>query len=200
MSQSILDRFNTLVLNADYTPLQVVNWRPAVEDVMSDKAISIANHEGQFVHSEKVALPLPSIIVRKHFSNTYRTASFTRKNAFIAYWTHDPDKNNKNWICGLCGRRMAMSEVTFDHIIPRSKGGKTSWDNIIFAHSSCNCKKGNKFLHEVGMKLHIHTLRPSESDISLQKIMIRFNGGGEVIPEEWMDFIGDAYWNSPLND
>lgn len=200
MSTKDLDKFSTLVLNADYRPMMVSTWRPAVEDLMSDKAYAIAHHEGQFIHSEKMKIELPSVIVRRHQTDMYRTASFTRKNAFIAYWCKDPDNRNKNWVCGLCGDRMGMSEVTFDHIIPRSKGGKTSWDNIIFAHSSCNCRKGDKYLHEVGMHLHVPTLRPSESDINIQKILIRFNGGGEVIPESWLDFIGDSYWNTPLAD
>ena len=193
---TIFDDLRTLVLNADYTPLQVTTWRPAIEDVLANKAYVVEEHAVD-VHSEKLTMAVPSVIVRNRRIDMYSTASFTRKNVLLAYWHGDTSKSGHNWTCGLCGGPLAMSDLTFDHIVPRFKGGKTSWENIVLAHTKCNGKKGCKTLSEAGMTLHTHIKRPTEAELGLQKIVSRLHGV-DVVPDEWMDYIGEAYWNSTL--
>lgn len=195
-----LEKYHTLVLNADYSPMQLINWRPAIESVVADKAYVVDEHKDIFVHSEHLSVPLPSVIVRKHFKDMFRPACLTRANVFTAYYTPDPERHGRHWVCGLCGERMTMADATFDHIVPRCKGGKSTWENLILAHASCNNRKGSRMLHEAGMSLKVHLFTPTDADLARQKMARFHESNEEIVPESWMDFIGDAYYRSQLDE
>ena len=85
-------------------------------------------------------MQLPSVIALKDYIVPQSKPSFTRFNVFLR------DK----FSCQYCG---SGEELTFDHLLPRSKGGETHWDNVVTACSTCNVKKGGKLLKSSGMKL-----------------------------------------------
>lgn len=193
---SSLNSLATLVLNSDYSPIQVIDWRPAIEDLVSGAAYSLRDHDA-VVRSEKVAFPVPSIMVRRRYVNHYRPAAFTRRNVLLAYWQADPTHRGYHWICALCGQPMRLSDLTFDHLIPRCRGGQTSWENIVLADPCCNSRKGHKTLAQAGMRLHVSPRRPTEAELGMARIQSRLASGGPAF-DGWNDFLGEGYWDVPL--
>ena len=97
-------------------------------------------------------MQLPSVIALKSYIVPQSKPSFTRFNVFLR------DK----FACQYCG---SSNELTFDHLLPRSKGGETNWDNVVTACSECNVKKGGKLLKSSGMKLNQYPYQPSTEDL-----------------------------------
>jgi 5-methylcytosine-specific restriction endonuclease McrA len=129
----------TLVLNASYQPLTVVSLRRAVVLVLTDKA-EVVEANGEW-HSENESVPTPTVIRLRRFVKIpfRRKISLTRRNVLI----RDGHR------CAYCGH----SANTIDHVVPRSKGGRHSWDNVVAACSRCNSRKDDKFLKDLGWEL-----------------------------------------------
>ena len=131
----------SLVLNASYQPLCVVSERRAIVLVLKAKAVvEHALEDGEF-HSEKMTLPIPSVVRLKYFVKVpYRArATLSRRAVFI----------RDGFECQYCG---AAAE-NVDHIKPRSKGGTHTWDNVVASCRPCNSRKENRMPGEAGMRL-----------------------------------------------
>ena len=140
-----LEKCPALVLNADYRPLSYYplslwSWQDTVKSVFLDRVIIVSNYD-RTIRSPSFNMQLPSVIALKDYIIPQTKPSFTRFNVFLR------DK----FSCQYCG---SSEELTFDHLLPRSKGGETNWDNVVTACSSCNVKKGGKLLKFSGMKLN----------------------------------------------
>lgn len=128
---------DTLVLNADYNPLcllplSTVDWQTAVKAVFADKATIIKEYTDWEVHSQYVTMKVPSIIVATKWINPSFGVAFNRRMVYL----RDGHK------CQYCGEAFHIDDLTFDHVIPRSQGGETTWDNIVTACRTCNFIKG----------------------------------------------------------
>lgn len=133
---------DTLVLNADYNPLclvplSVIDWQTAVKAVFSDKVIVIKNHDDWVVRSQHLEFPVPSIIVTNKYINPSYTVAFNRKMVYL----------RDGYICQYCGGKFDSHDLTFDHVMPRSKGGETTWDNVVTACTTCNFLKGTDLIN-----------------------------------------------------
>jgi 5-methylcytosine-specific restriction endonuclease McrA len=131
-----------LVLNADYRPLSYYplslwSWQDAIKAVFLDR-VNIVSFYDTKVHSPRADFRLPSVVSLKSYIPPSRNPAFTRFNVFLR------DK----FACQYCGER---DELTFDHVIPRSKGGQTTWENVVAACSPCNLAKGDKLPQQVNM-------------------------------------------------
>ena len=116
--------FPALVLNADfrplsYFPLSLWSWQDAIKAVCLDR-VSVLNEYDVEVRSPRQTFRLPSVIALKDFIPAARKPAFTRFNVFL----------RDNFSCQYCGERYPTQELTFDHVIPRCKGGRTSWENV----------------------------------------------------------------------
>ncbi|MEY9281020.1 5-methylcytosine-specific restriction endonuclease McrA [Bradyrhizobium yuanmingense] len=123
-----------LVLNADfrplsYYPLSLWSWQDAIKAVFLDR-VNIVAHYDQAVRSPTLEMQLPSVVSLKSFVKPTTHPAFTRFNVFL----------RDRFACQYCG---SPEDLTFDHIIPRSKGGQTTWENVVAACSPCNLRKGN---------------------------------------------------------
>jgi hypothetical protein len=129
-----------LVLNASYEPLGVVAVRRAVVLVLGEKA-EVVEHNGAMFRSEHLFLEAPSVIKLRHYVRVPRrvTVAPNRKAVFLR------DAHT----CQYCGR----PAENVDHVIPRSRGGTHTWDNVVAACRRCNGRKENRYFHEVGLKL-----------------------------------------------
>src|SRR6266581_1613047 len=129
-----------LVLNATDQPLAVVPARRAVVLVLKEKAEILATN-GVVFRSERLELPAPAVVRLRYFVRIpYRAhAALTRRAVFA----------RDGWVCQYCGQ--AAENV--DHVIPRSRGGAHSWDNVVAACRRCNSRKENRLPHEVGLRL-----------------------------------------------
>lgn len=180
-----IDNRSALVLNADfrplsYFPLSTWSWRDAVKAVFLDRVNVLAEYDIR-VRSPSFELTLPSVIALKEYIPPARRTAFTRFNVFL----------RDRFICQYCGNRFAPQDLTFDHVIPRSRGGRTTWENVVTSCSSCNLRKGNKLPREVGMPTRTKPVEPTMFDLQER-------GRGfppNYLHESWRDFL---YWDTEL--
>ena len=131
-----------LVLNATYEPINVCTVRRAVVLLLKEKAEVIERADWE-LHSASATMSRPVVIRLVTYVRIPRD-THRRKITRRAVFARD------NWTCQYCGSR---SNLTVDHVIPRSKGGGSSWDNIVASCAPCNRRKGDALLRQVGMRL-----------------------------------------------
>lgn len=138
----MVETIRVLVLNNTYEPINVCNARRALRMMMLGKAETIEAEDEFWIRSEYLKLRLPVVIRLLRYVNTPRQTEvpFSKKNVF----------RRDHYSCQYCG---AAGELTLDHIVPRSRGGRTNWDNIVCCCRRCNARKGNRLPGEVGMIL-----------------------------------------------
>lgn len=127
-----------LALNRAGVPVDVLPWRKAVTLWALGRAEIVAVHEGLFVHSPRLTIPLPSVVqcldgpvTPRNFT---RVLPFTRRNLY----------RRDGGRCAYCGQPVTLAGFTIDHVEPRSLGGETSWENTVSACMPCNSRKGNR--------------------------------------------------------
>ena len=204
----------TLVLNRSWLAVQICSVKRAISLVYSGHAkvvdgdnqvydfddwsevsqMMVETDPNEFVCSPNLKIKIPRVIVLMFYDKLpKRTVAFSRKNIF------ERDK----YQCQYCGARppskraalkwMEDRALTFDHIVPRSKGGKTTWDNIVTCCHDCNKRKGNRTPEEMGWKLKKRPVQP--------KWHPTLNIPLKIIPhKEWANFLDLAYWNTELEN
>lgn len=140
-----------LLLNATYEPLRVISWKRAVTLLTLGKVEVLETYERE-VRSVTLVIQLPAVVrlinlvrFRKH------TIRFSRENIYV----------RDRYKCQYCGRKMAACDLTYDHVIPKSMGGRTAWENIVTCCLPCNKKKGGRTPAQARMRLIREAKRPS---------------------------------------
>jgi 5-methylcytosine-specific restriction endonuclease McrA len=174
--------FPALVLNADfrplsYYPLSLWSWQDTIKAVFLERVNIVANYD-RAVHSPSFEMKLPSVVSLKTYVKPSTYPAFTRFNVFL----------RDRFSCQYCGQR---DDLTFDHLIPRSRGGHTTWSNVVAACSPCNLRKSN--------------LTPAEakmwpSQMPFQPTVQHLHRNGRLFPpnylhESWLDYL---YWDTEL--
>jgi len=145
-----------LVLNASYEPINVCAARRAIVLVL--KGVAMTEEEnGHYLHSARLAMRVPSVIRLLEYRRIpHQTRALSRKNLLLR------DRNT----CQYCGEVLPSSELTLDHVVPRSRGGLSTWENLVACCHPCNRQKGDRLLAEAAMKLlreprafNLHTSR-----------------------------------------
>lgn len=171
-----------LVLNADYRPLSYYplslwTWQEAVKAAFLDR-VTILSEYDDVVRSPTIEIKIPSVVVLKGYVKPQKKVAFTRFNLFL----------RDEFCCQYCG---ATGDLTFDHVLPRARGGITSWENVVAACSRCNLHKGSKLLKVSGLSLRKKPRQPGPGEL--------LNMGRKFPPnflhESWMDFL---YWDAVL--
>lgn len=171
-----------LVLNADYRPLSYYPlslwpWQDAVKAAWLDRVQIVAEYE-DVVRSPTTEIRIPSVVVLKDFVKPQKKVAFTRFNLFL----------RDAFSCQYCG---TTGDLTFDHVVPRARGGITSWENVVAACSRCNLKKAARSLRQSGLSLRKPPRQPGAEELR--------NMGRKFPPnhlhESWMDFL---YWDAEL--
>ena len=152
----------TLVLNAGYEPLSVVAPRRAAVLVLHGKASMLAE-EGSPIASPSAVVPRPAVILLHRYVRAVRRGPGAPSRRGVL--RRDQRR------CGYCGR----SAATVDHVVPRSRGGDSSWENLVACCGPCNVRKGDKTLEQLGWVLRStpkppmsHMWLPAELDAPLQ--------------------------------
>ena len=171
-----------LVLNADfrplsYYPLSLWNWQDAIKAVFMDR-VNIVSEYDRVVSSPSFDMRLPSVVSLKNYVTPVRFPAFTRFNLFL----------RDQFTCQYCG---IEDDLTFDHVIPRAKGGVTSWENVVAACSPCNLRKSDKLPKTARMWPSQQPYRPSVHQL---------HANGRLFPpnflhESWQDYL---YWDTEL--
>lgn len=173
-----------LVLNADYRPLSYYPlslwpWQEAVKAVWLDRVEIVAEYD-EYVRSPTTRIRIPSVVVLKDFVKPQKRVAFTRFNLFL----------RDEFCCQYC---TAKGDLTFDHVIPRARGGVTSWENVVAACGRCNLRKGSKSLRASGLSLRRPPRAPGAEE--LRNIGRRFPPNH--LHDSWVDYL---YWDAELEE
>ena len=167
---------SVLLLNATYEPLRVISWKRAITLVTLDKVEVLETYERK-VRSVTLAIRLPAVVRLLHlvrFRN--HTIRFSRQNIY----TRD------KFQCQYCGRRMDSCDLTYDHVIPKSMGGRTAWENIVTCCLPCNKKKGGRTPTQARMHLIRRAKRPSCHPMLMITLRVA------QTPDSWRDYL---FWH-----
>ncbi len=197
MVSQVLQR-PTLVLNRSWQPVNVATVARALVMVWSDTArvvdpndyqlydwsdwADLDTPEGQpFVRSVSQRIRVPEVITLTQFNRLpTTTVAFSRRNIF----------KRDRMECQYCGRRPKGDELTIDHVLPRSHGGMSTWDNCVLACVECNTRKADRTPQQARMKLRKRQSRP------LWKPLYASHG---MRIDSWSRFVSEAYWNVVLD-
>lgn len=161
-----------LVLNSTYEPLNVCSARRALVLVLKDKAEILEKSETEF-HSERASFPVPLVIRLTSYVHVPRRTGMriTRRAVFAR------DRHR----CQYCG---SERHLTVDHVIPRSKGGRDTWDNVVTSCAPCNRKKADRPPHLAGLRLLATPRAPEPSAFVLLHV--------DTVHEAWRPYLGLA--------
>jgi 5-methylcytosine-specific restriction endonuclease McrA len=164
------DSGRVLVLNATFEPINVCTVRRAAVLLLKEKA-EVVEHGSWELRSESLTLPRPVVIRLVTYVNVPRD-THRRKITRRAVFARD------RWTCQYCGSR---GNLTVDHVVPRSKGGVSTWENIVTSCAPCNRRKGDQLLRHVGMRLHRRPSSPSPQ--------IFIHVASPTIPAAWRAYL-----------
>lgn len=184
---SAVSNLRTLVLNADmqplsWAPLSVWNWQEAFVAVLQGRVTQLRSYDDVRIHSATRAFEVPAVVALKSYRKRKRVA-FTRYHLFL----------RDEFRCQYCGQRHDAKDLTFDHVIPRSKGGLTEWSNIVASCSADNLRKGSRTPVQAGMRLLRQPVEPSP--MQLDAAARRMPWAKDELHQTWLDFL---YWDSEL--
>lgn len=198
---------SVLVLNRNYLPIRVVNIRRAFSFLVREVAEVIHVERGQYtsydftdwcdlsllarefepdahdwIRTVRFEIAVPRIIRLAIYDRLPRQAvKFNRRNIYARDGNH----------CQYCNRRFPTSELSLDHVVPRSHGGTATWENIVCACVSCNIRKGGRTPSQASMRLITKPVRPRRNPV----LTIKLNDGRY---ESWKAFLDNAYWSVEL--
>lgn len=177
-----LENSPALVLNADYRPLSYYplslwSWQDAIKAIFLERVNVVSTYD-RVIKSPSFEMALPSVVSLKDYVRPARHPAFTRFNVFLR------DK----FQCQYCGSR---EDLTFDHVLPRSKGGRTTWENVVTACAPCNLRKANRLPREIRMFPMQEPFQPTVHDL---------HNNGRAFPpnhlhQSWLDYL---YWDIEL--
>jgi 5-methylcytosine-specific restriction endonuclease McrA len=198
---------SVLALNRLYMAVRVISARRALTLLYRDLAEVVSVEDGQYlsydfdswlevseakrqfepaaydwVHTVRFQIAVPKIVRLLGYDKLPRAGvKLNRRNLYAR-------DNNR---CQYCGKRYSTSELSLDHIIPRSQGGGTSWENVVCACVRCNVRKGGRTPLQAGMKLIASPRRPRRSPVLTIKL-------SDSKYASWKQFLDFAYWNVEL--
>lgn len=174
--------YPALVLNADarplsYHPLSTWPWEDAIKAVIADRVTVLAEYD-ETARSPTFEIRLPSVILLREYVDLNRPAAFSRWNLAV----------RDRFACAYCN---SPDELTFDHVLPKSRGGASLFSNALLACSGCNSRKGNRTPAEAGMVPRHMPWTPTVAEL---REIGRLYPPPEI-PISWQDY---AYWRVPL--
>lgn len=165
--------FPALVLNADFRPLNLwplstKPWQEAVKNIWEGTMSVVAEYD-KVVRSPSIEMRLPSVVAMREYVPIHKRVAFTRSNVFL----------RDRFKCQYCGADNAV--LTFDHVVPRSKGGETNWSNIVAACDDCNLLKGNK--------QDMQPMKVPREPTSTELLALKRFYAPKIMHESWRDYL-----------
>jgi 5-methylcytosine-specific restriction endonuclease McrA len=196
MNANVLER-PTLVLNRNWQPVNVASVARALVLLWNEAArvVDVADYQTftwddwsklrpcdgeDFVQATSMRLRVPEVIALSDYDRQPQSAvTFSRRNVF----------KRDHYVCQYCGDQPGTGELTIDHVVPRSRGGVSSWTNCVLACVSCNKRKADRSPREASMTLRRQPIRPTWKPVYADH---------HVRLETWSKFVSDVYWNAKL--
>ena len=170
----------TLLLTPWMMPHKIISWQTAITMSFLGK-VEVLEEYDRDVHSVTLIIKVPAVVrLLRAFRRHARPVKFSRVNIYA----------RDNYRCQYCGKRASIGELTYDHVTPRSQGGRTEWTNIVTCCYLCNRKKGGRTPREAGMALLQQPTQPNWVPAVAIRISLR------SIPEAWTDYL---YWTGELD-
>lgn len=164
----------TLVLNASYEVMKVVSWKRAVCWYFLDK-VDIIEEYDQNIRTPSIKMKIPAVVkYKKLIKPKYRALKFSRINIYA----------RDNFICQYCVRRFIRTKLTLDHVIPKSRGGPSSWINCVTCCEECNVRKADKTPKEANMRLIAEPRQPSQTEAVALAMKLKTI----TIPDVWKNY------------
>jgi 5-methylcytosine-specific restriction endonuclease McrA len=181
METRIVHSNRTLLLTQGYEPLQIISWQRAIT-LLALAKVDVVEEYADEIHAVSMVMNVPAVVrLRKSFPRRAKLVKFSRVNIYA----RDGHR------CQYCGVKCTTSDLTYDHVIPRSKGGLTNWGNIVSACYACNREKANRTPTEARMKLLSVPARPTW----MPAVQIRVSA--QSVPDAWRDYV---YWTSEIEN
>ncbi len=182
-----LEAYPALVLNADMMPLStmplsVLNWHDAVRAKVRDSHAVLAEYDRE-VRSPGRTLRLPAVLMLKEYVRQDRPAALSRWSLFVAH----------GHVCAYCEKRFPTADLTFDHVVPKSRNGLSTWSNLVPACQACNGRKGDRTPENAGMSLRRKPFHPTCQQ--LNALGLKRLAGATGMREEWNPWL---YWTVEL--
>jgi 5-methylcytosine-specific restriction endonuclease McrA len=178
---------DVLVLDMNYRPVGFKSWQDAVKNYFEGRADIIKEDEsGAKLHSPSFEMGMPRVIkVRNAWVKRRKTSvPFSRRNVYV----------RDGGECQYCGHELSLSEMTLDHVVPRTQGGISSWTNLVCSCVRCNKRKAGRTPSQAGMPLLHKPLEPKADDPKYNfKLHIR------RMRPEWKEWENWLYWNITLD-
>jgi 5-methylcytosine-specific restriction endonuclease McrA len=170
----------TLVLSQGYEPVKIVSWQRAITLLFLNKVEVIEEYDHD-IKSTSLVIKIPAVVrllstIRRH----KHPVKFSRVNIY----------GRDRYACQFCGDKKSIAELTYDHVVPRSQGGKTTWTNIVTACEDCNRKKANRTPAQAGMRLLAQPVQPK----AMPALVVTVSR--ESVPDAWRDYL---YWTGELD-
>jgi 5-methylcytosine-specific restriction endonuclease McrA len=194
-----------LVLNKSYVPINIKSAFEALCDVGAGRAMILDENyvlhdldswintwsdasklaklpKEKIIHGPSCSIAVPEVIRSTFFKGVHNKRPRLSRSAVFAR-----DENT----CQYCGQKKSSALLNIDHVLPRSRGGKTIWTNVVLSCIECNSRKDNKTPEEADMKLLKKPIQPHWA-------IARSHFSMTSIPKSWEDFLGKVYWNAEL--
>jgi 5-methylcytosine-specific restriction endonuclease McrA len=175
-----VDATRTLLLSQGYEPIKIIPWQRAMTLLTLDKVEVVEEYDAE-IRATSMILKVPAVVrLRKTFRRHAKPVKFSRVNIYA----------RDGYRCQYCGTRCSIDELTYDHVIPRSRGGRTTWENIVSCCYECNAVKANRTPVEAHMTLRSTPTRPTW----IPSVQIRIST--KSVPDAWRDYV---YWTGEID-
>lgn len=175
----------TLLLTRGYEPIDRISWQRAVGLWWRSKVEIVEHYEDRVIRAPSLEVQMPSVVrILQGMRPKRLVATFSRANVYAR------DRGT----CQYCALKLARTEATYDHVVPRRLGGKTTWENIVIACFVCNQKKGGRTPDQAQMRLRSIPAKPGA-----RPAVWALEPG--AVPTSWRQYlVDDRYWNGRLEE
>jgi len=169
----------TLVLSQSYEPVNIVSWKHAITLLFLGKAEVIEEYDRN-IKTTSVVIKIPAVVrLLSAFRRHKKPVKFSRINIY----------GRDKYTCQYCGTKHSIGDLSYDHVLPRSRGGTTTWTNIVTCCEDCNRKKANRTPEQAGMRLLKTPVQPTASPVLVVAV------SSASVPDAWRDYL---YWTAEL--
>ncbi len=170
----------TLMLSQGYEPIKVVSWQRAITLLSLGKVEVIEEYDRE-IRSTFLVLKVPAVVrLLGAFKRRKKLVKFSRINIY----------GRDGFRCQYCNKKITMGTGTYDHVVPKTQGGRTTWTNIVTSCEPCNSKKGGRTPSEAKMRLRKRPVHPKWVPVMAIKVSTT------SAPDAWRDYL---YWTSEID-
>jgi len=170
----------TLVLSQGFEPISIVSWQHAITLLFLGKVEVIEEYDRD-IKTTSLVIKIPAVVrLLSAFRRHKKPVKFSRINIY----------GRDKYTCQYCGVKHSINDLTYDHVVPRSQGGTTTWTNIATCCETCNRRKGGRTPEQAGMKLLKKPVQPTATPVLVVAV------SRESVPDAWRDYL---YWTSELS-